>query len=347
MNVLLLGPFPPPHGGVQTNLTAIRRFVREQGGHCMVVNLTRHRRPDADDVRFPSSAWETLKLVLRLPADVIHLHIGGDVTTRLLALALVCCMRAPGRVVLTLHSGGYPDSPAGRTAARYTLRGIIFRRLARIVVVNEQLAALLVGPFGVSREKVRLIAPHALPAAPAPTLIPKPIKAFFDTHRPVLLSAGWLEEEYDYPLQIRALERIRESFPKAGLAILGEGRLEAELRAQLRESPARADVLLAGDIGHTEALAAIANCDIFLRTTLYDGDAISVREALHFGIPVIATDNGMRPPGVELIPIGDLHALVEAARRIASQQRGERTAVGRDDSNIRAIWSLYQELSPP
>ena len=39
---------------------------------------------------------------------------------------------------------------------------------------------------------------------------------------------------------------------------------------------------------------AMSRITIFLRTTLYDGDSISVREALHLGVPVIASDNGMR-----------------------------------------------------
>src|SRR5438105_8526009 len=39
------------------------------------------------------------------------------------------------------------------------------------------------------------------------------------------------------------------------------------------------------------SLRAIADADVLLRTTLYDGDAISVREALYLGTPVVATDN--------------------------------------------------------
>ena len=319
MNVLLLGPYPPPHGGVQTNLTAIRRLVREQGGRCAVVNLTRHRRQDADDVFYPSSAWRTLALILRLSADVIHLHIGGDVTFRLLALALVCCALAPGRVVLTLHSGGYPESPAGRSAARRTLRGFVFRRLARVVVVNERLSDLFVERFGVQPDRVRLIPPHVLPATPDAKSVPPRLAEFLAAHEPAMLSVGWLQEEYDYPLQIEALARIQQACPRAGLAILGEGALESELRAQIAASPAGADVLLAGDVSHTEALAAIAACDVFLRTTRYDGDAISVREALHFGVPVITTDNGMRPPGDGVDTHGRLAGL--GRRRFAASPK--------------------------
>jgi len=70
--------------------------------------------------------------------------------------------------------------------------------------------------------------------------------------------------------------------------------------------------LLCGDVPHAVTLRAIAESDVFLRTTLYDGDSISVREALHAGVCVIATDNGMRPDGIHLIGSRNLVALQNA-----------------------------------
>ena len=72
-------------------------------------------------------------------------------------------------------------------------------------------------------------------------------------------------------------------------------------------------------------LRAIWDADVFLRTTLYDGDSVAVREALHLGTPVVATDNGMRPEGVRLFPVGNLDALCD---RI--EQALGRTAPSRD-----------------
>ena len=71
-------------------------------------------------------------------------------------------------------------------------------------------------------------------------------------------------------------------------------------------------VLLCGDVPHAITMTAISRAELMLRTTLYDGDAVSVREALHLGTPVIASDNGMRPAGVHLIPKSDLQALLRA-----------------------------------
>ena len=66
------------------------------------------------------------------------------------------------------------------------------------------------------------------------------------------------------------------------------------------------------NVPRPKTLAVIARADLLLRTTVYDGDAISVREGLAIGTRVLATDNGMRPDGVFLF-----HPLTPAALSIA------------------------------
>ena len=78
MRVVQLGPYPPPHGGVQTNLVAIREYLRRHGHTCDAINLTRFRREDADGVYYPTGAAALMRLLWRLPADILHLHFGGD-----------------------------------------------------------------------------------------------------------------------------------------------------------------------------------------------------------------------------------------------------------------------------
>ncbi len=345
MQVLQLGPYPPPHGGVQTNLVAIRDYLRARSTPCRVINLTRFRQPDHDGVFFPESALQTLGLILRLPRTVIHLHIGGDLTPRLLLLALFCSLLPGTRTVLTFHSGGYPTSPAGQAAHPRNFAAFVFRRIDRLIAVNAALANLFTERFGVAPGRVCPIQPHALPGKIPQARLPEEMERFFASHQPVMISMGWLEPEYDFALQIRALGPVRETLPRAGLIVLGEGRLGPELRAQAAATSYTADVFMPGDIPHELALVAIARADIFLRTTLYDGDSISVREALHYGTPVIASDNGMRPPGVHLIPKQNLDALVEAIGKVAREGRREASTGQADDENIRAVYDLYREVA--
>jgi glycogen synthase len=343
MRVLLLGPYPPPHGGVQTNLVAIRELLLSRGHSCAVVNLHRFRSSKDRDVYHPATALETLRLLARLRYDIVHLHIGGELPPRLLGLALLSVLMPGARGVLTFHSGGYAASEAGRRANPRTLRGAIFRRFDRVIAVNQEIVELF-RRFGVAGSKIRLIAPHPLPALPEGGLPPQ-LRDFFCAHSPVLVTVGLLEPEYDLPLQIEALGEVRWRYPKAGLLIIGAGSLEQRLRDRIAAQPWAQHILLAGDVPHAATLRAIAEADLLLRTTLYDGDSVAVREALHLGTPVIVTDNGMRPAGVRLIPAQDKAALCSAieASLDGPRSRPEPSAAGAED-NIEAVLKLYEEL---
>ena len=81
------------------------------------------------------------------------------------------------------------------------------------------------------------------------------------------------------------------------------------------------EYFLAGDVEHKITLHLIKKADILLRTTKFDGDAIAVREALFLDTPVIATDNGLRPAGVNLIPIHDQDELVKKIENLSQSER--------------------------
>jgi glycosyltransferase involved in cell wall biosynthesis len=343
MRVVQLGPYPPPHGGVQTNLVAIREYLRRSGHACDAINLTRHRRADADGVYYPAGAGALMRLLWRLPADILHLHFGGDLTPRLLSLALFCTLLPGRKTVLTFHSGGYPGSPAGRTAAPATWRGFVLRRLDGLIAVNPEIAALF-ARFGVRRERIRTILPFAVQPPDRSVPLPEKLASFLGAHNPVLLTVGLLEPEYDLPMQIDVMAGILERYPRAGLLIVGAGSLEESLCSRIAATPYGEHVLLYGDMPHAVTLRATLDSDVLLRTTLYDGDSVSVREALYMGTPVIATDNGMRPEGVRLIPPSDPARVLDAVCDVLSAGRAARPPAGDGQENIRAVARFYEEL---
>ena len=343
MRVVQLGPYPPPHGGVQTNLVAIREYLRSHGHTCDAINLTRFRREDSDGVYYPTGAVALMRRLRSLPADILHLHFGGDLTPRLLGLALFCTLLPARKTVLTFHSGGYPGSPAGRTAAPATLRGFVLRRLDGLIGVNPEIARLF-ARFGARTERIRTILPFAVEPPDRTLPLPGRLGAFLGAHRPAMLTVGLLEPEYDLAMQIDVMGEILERYPGAGLLIVGAGSLEESLRARIAGKPYGDHVLLYGDMPHAVTLRATLECDLMLRTTLYDGDSVSVREALHVGTPVIATDNGMRPDGVHLIPPSDAGRLRDAVCDLLSGDRVRRAPDGDGQENIRAVVRFYEEL---
>jgi glycosyltransferase involved in cell wall biosynthesis len=322
---------------------AIREYLRSRGIPCGVINLTRHRKPNSDDVYYPASAGELLRLLLTLPYDTLHLHLGGILTRRLLALSLTCCLIPGKKAVLSFHSGGFPSSPQGRALHTKTFPAFVLRRFDAVIGINPAIVAWL-ATLGVAPHRLHYILPYTDVLEPAQSLSSS-LEAFYHDHDPVLLTVGLLEPEYDLPLQINTLGKVRERLPGAGLVIIGAGSLEADLRRAIAAAPWAEHILLAGDVPHAVTLKATADAAMLLRTTLYDGDSVSVREALRLGTPVIATDNGMRPANVRLIPINDAAALERAVFEQTQRLRiQEGMAPPPSDANLQAVLDVYKRL---
>src|SRR5262249_34702847 len=150
-------------------------------------NLTRFRKAEGDGIYYPRRSLGLARLVIRLPYPIIHLHVGGTMTRRLLGLSLFCSLLPRRRTVLTFHSGGYPSSRAGRSAHPWTLRGFVFRRFDRVIAVNSAIVGLF-DRFGLDPERVRLISPFVSPEFPPAAALPARLRDFYVVHRPLLVT---------------------------------------------------------------------------------------------------------------------------------------------------------------
>ncbi|MEJ7623926.1 MAG: glycosyltransferase family 4 protein [Pyrinomonadaceae bacterium] len=344
MHVLLLGPHPPPEGGINRNTLAIREELLAAGHRCSIVATSRSTQINKEEhVHHPRTPLEFLRLLRGIKCDIAHLHIGGDINTRVLGLAWLTTLLARGRKVLSFHSGGYPTTPEGKAAKPWSVCGLIFRGFERIIAVNP-LIAVVFERYGIERKKITVIPPfvHRLPEPNVE--LRADLQQFVDDRRPLLITVGLLEDEYDLELQVDAMESVLAKFPTAGLLIVGSGSLETHLRTVIAAKPYADRVLLAGDVEHRQTLHLVHRANVLLRTTLFDGDAISVREALFLGTPVVATDNGLRPPGVDLIPVHDQPALTEMTCTVLGQARNRITPTAHDNSNISAVLDVYRKL---
>lgn len=344
MRVLQLGSVAPPHGGVQSNLTAIRQRLKERGDSCAVIAITRSSEIRSEpEVFHPQSAPELLRLISTISCDVLHLHIGGNFSLRLAALAFICSSLRSAKKVLTFHSGGFASSPLGQAARKFSFRGFAARRFDKIIAVNAEIGDVF-RRYGVAPERIKIISPNVLRQPDQSVEIPAQLLNFVEKHSPLLISVGLLETHYDLPLQIRAMESVLKEFPNAGLLLVGSGSEEENLRREIAAQSYAKNVLLAGDVSHKIVLHLIKLSDALLRTTIYDGDAISVREAIFLETPVIATDNKMRPERVRLIKIGDADDLTKAILEVLKQEKKQKTNRADDWSNIDAVLRVYEEL---
>jgi len=343
MHVLQLGPYPPPEGGIHRNMLAIREELLKNGHLCSIIATAKSSKITPEpNVYHPRTPKDLIKLLKNLKYDVLHVHVGGELPLRVLAFLAVCAFFGRGKSILTFHSGGYALENV-EAANRFSRDGLVFRMFRKIIVVNPLMIEMF-EKFGVKREKIHLIYPFVLQNPDKSVEIPQTLKDFAEQHSPFLLTVCLLEDTYDLFMQIDALEKVLEKLPAAGLMIVGSGSLENDLTQAIAEKPYAGRIFLTGDVEHKITLHLIKKADILLRTTKFDGDAIAVREALFLDTPVIATDNGMRPEGVNLIPIRDAESLIKKIKEISGIKHSSIAEKSDDKSNIEAVLNIYDEV---
>lgn len=344
MRIAQLGPMPPPHGGVSMNMLSIHDALLRRGHESILIDVTnRGRRDDRREALKPRSAVDLVRLLLTLNCQIVHYHVGGDFRTRLALLVLVCGVLPGKRSVVTFHSGGYAES-VGDGARYLSLRGFAFRSLDRLVGVNPQMMKMFAS-FGVPEVRMRMIPPFELRRPDPEVELPENIIQFLSGAEPFLLSVGGLEKEYLNGFLIRAMPLLIGRFPNARLLIAGVGTLEAELVSEISKLGLEGKIMLGGNIDHEVILHLIERADVMLRLTKFDGDSISVREAMFLGTPVIATDNGMRPKGIHLVtnPPGGTELLAAVQTCVVN---GKASTSGNEPavSHVDKVIELYREM---
>ena len=130
---------------------------------------------------------------------------------------------------------------------------------------------------------------------------------------------------------LEAFSEIKDDYPQALLAIIGEGRLRQEMEAtiQARQLGERVHLLGAKD----DALQYVRAYDVFVMSSISEGLPLALLEGMSARLPVVGSDiDSMRPiledSGGRVYPAGQPMILAERLREIASLTPQERAKEG-------------------
>jgi len=308
--LLIVGDFPPPHGGVAVHVETLQRAVRSRGGECTVLDIGKGQVP-ADGV-VAAGGYATFSAHLfghALRGYRIHVHTSGA-NPKSWALAAMCA--AAGKVarvppLITFHSGLGPSwLAADPTRARVACA--VGNAFGRVLAVSEEIREALL-TCGVSGRRIEVLPAFSnsflQPGAPPPGF--RELREEAAPLYSAMLAPGPV---YGAQVLLRAFAEVLAGNPRARLALYGPGTLELVGSA----GPAAAGVRAFGELHRPAALAVIGGSDVFVRPTLADGDSVSVREAVALGRVVVATSVGTRPAEARLVAPGDPQALADALR---------------------------------
>ncbi|QTE71026.1 glycosyltransferase family 4 protein [Clostridiales bacterium FE2011] len=135
-----------------------------------------------------------------------------------------------------------------------------------------------------------------------------------------IVAVGRLEPQKNHEMLIKAFSHIVDSFPQATLTIYGRGYLEEELKKLVKELNMDGKVLFPGNIENIHEMIADAN--VFVLSSNYEGLSNALLEAMMMGLPCISTDCAGADEYINnnengiLIKVGDEQGLLNEMKRI-------------------------------
>jgi glycosyltransferase involved in cell wall biosynthesis len=313
--VCVVGPLPPPSGGMANQCEQLVRLLAAEGVHVELVRTNSPYRP-AWVGRLPliRAGVRLLPYLLHLwqaaaRAGVMHILANSGWAWHLCAAPAMLVARLRKTPVIINYRGGNADTFFA-AAPRHVLR-----TLAR--------ASLRVTPSTFLR---RVFSRHGLTAEVIPNIIdlsrfaPAPPRSFGDA--PQLVVTRNLEPIYDMPTAIHAFARIKQAFPQARLTLAGSGPDLARLQRLVAEIGLQGSVHFSGRVANADMPELYASADCMLNPSTVDNMPISILEAFASGVPVVSTCAGGIPDLIEegvsglLVPIGDHKAMAQEVLRV-------------------------------
>ena len=148
----------------------------------------------------------------------------------------------------------------------------------------------------------------------------------FGEHR-LLVAAGRLDSQKDYPTLLRAVAHVVGSHPDVHLAIAGVGPREAELKDLVAQLGLARSVSFLGWIHDVYDLMAAA--DVFVQSSVDEACPQTIIEAAGLGVPVVTTTVGGVPEilgdAVGRIDAGDDEALAARLRSTLDEPGAHRS----------------------
>jgi glycosyltransferase involved in cell wall biosynthesis len=248
------------------------------------------------------------------------------------------------RVVSVTYAGRSPTSLVMRSLVR-----MLYPRTDAAIAISNGVKDSLVA-IGVGADRVRVIYnPQDIAgirrAASSETA---PERRGFE-----IVTIARLTPQKDIPTLLRAFRLVLDAEPSARLSVLGEGPDLEALRRLARELGVAAATSWRGWV---RPYGELARSDVFVLSSVYEGFANVIVEAMACGVPVVSTDCPSGPreilAGGEyglLVPVGDSRALGEAILRLrndASLRVRLRTRALRraDDFDVARIAGSYLDV---
>lgn len=344
--VVLLGPYPPPHGGVSIYVSTLFAHLKSRALHLWTYGDREVREANAHFMK--DKRRELVPLILRegrgaRVGDCTHFLF--EYPSALVPVWLMLKRLLGFEWVKILHDGSLPSRHVSFTPARRALFRLASGGVTEFVAVSEELARWL-------REELRVTQPVSvvkslLPVASGTEDDPLPVEleaslADYTRRARRVCSVGAFIPEYGFLHAAEAVERLRgETGEDVGLLLLdGDFAADESYRGEVLRG--REWVTVLKNVAHADVFRLMRRSHVFVRGFGLESYGLSRVEALWCGLPVVATRAG-ETRGMLLYDFGDVDELTRQLKRALSGEHARATAEWADtyareaEENLKAI----------
>lgn len=318
----LLGPYPPPYGGISVHVQRLKEGLQERGIPCIVYDYSGMCRKKDDVVIIRNKAIWFLGRLFHNTDSIIHLC--GYSPSALIALSLLAAVK---REKVVVDAGGFLFSQEAialqhRLAFQIAARGGVYF-IAESSRSRDIILSLGIKPENVNDEIIPCFIPPRAGADDV-TKLPEEIQSFISSHSPIVSANAFRisfyrnEDLYGIDLCIDLCANLKQTHPDIGfvfcLPTIGDYDYFNKMMRRVKEKDIEDNFLFVTE--PCEYLAILMRSDIFVRSTNTDGDSVSLREALYFKIPSLASDAVPRPDEAVLFKNRDADDLTSKVKHI-------------------------------
>lgn len=270
------------------------------------------------------------KELKKIKPQIVHTHLfGGDTWGRLAAI-----LAGVPVIISTEHNMGENE-----TWVMKKIKLILSWFTAKIIAVSQGVKDYSVKVEGIKAEKIEVIY-NGIDLA---RFTYRGVKDL-DAKKIEAVVVGRLEEQKGHQYLISAMPKILEKYSGFILNIVGQGSLEKSLKEQVRQLGLKDKVNFKGT--STEVEKILAQMDLFILPSVWEGLGIVILEAQAAGLPVLASNvGGIR----EIIKSGqngllfepkDPEAIFKTVDKILSNSELRKQIVETANAQVKAKFSL-------
>lgn len=339
--VRILGPFPPPFGGVALHCVRLLEGLRSHGITAHGVSLG--GIPDGiDDVTAVGPAFA-------LSRTLVHYHTDeGNHRWMRLFSRIWRTTRTP--YVVTVHS--FRDRPEFADARVRAQLAAAYTHAAAVIGISNEVISDLEQRLGVYHKRTRII-PSALPMsaweinAPLPTALPT---QWQQASVRILANAGRVvryngEDLYGIDVLLKAMQRIHDRDIAVCIAV-GDV-VDVDLWSSLQHAAARDSRVTFLQQPASPLAPVVRDAHIIVRPTRTEGgSSLTVQEAREMGRWAVASDAVPRPDGTRLFHNADAEHLASILQSsIHDVRRGSMPPpMAAQSDAVQRIINLYERV---